>query len=535
MRRLLDWSPPWRCSRPRRRLAAIPAEVEIDPARIAGTTGASPDVRVFKGIPFAAPPVGANRWRPPQPVAEWSGVRPAIEYAARCTQGGPGGPSRPQQPPTSEDCLYLNVWTTAESANDRRPVMVWLYGGGFFGGAGSEPRYAGDGLARKGAVVVTLNYRLGAFGIPGSPRALGGIATDAGRDAAVEQRREQLPKVSGNYGMLDAIAALRWVQRNIAAFGGDPDNVTVFGESAGANLTNALVASPVAAGSLSSRDRAERRLHGTRHGPHGHARARRGGRREGAGGRRLRLDRRRARETRGRRVRGHPRRRSRRRRLSDPRGPVADVHERPTESRRSHDRLEQGRRHVLRASRAHGRAFTSAGETALRRARRRVLEAVPGDRRRTSEPVLSRVVQRRGGVGHADRFADAASAARQHAYVYYFTRVPPTPPDRPSRGATHVAEIPYMFNNLAAGPVPWTDTDRQLADTMSSYWVNFARAGDPNGPGLPAWPAYRDATGKAQVLGDTVATEATNSVPVAATLKFFDSAYQQLLKGGANQ
>ena len=217
-------------------LAAIPAEVTIDSGTIAGTTGASADIRVFKGIPFAAPPVGANRWRAPQPVAKWSGVRAATEYAPRCTQGGAGGPNA-NAPPTSEDCLYLNVWTTAESASDRRPVMVWLYGGGFFGGAGSEPRYAGDGLARKGAVVVTLNYRLGSLGFFAHP----------------ELSAESQPKVSGNYGMLDAIAALQWVQRNIAAFGGDPGNVTVFGESAGANLAAALVASPRRKGCFTAR------------------------------------------------------------------------------------------------------------------------------------------------------------------------------------------------------------------------------------------------------------------------------------------
>src|SRR5688572_5091353 len=212
-------------------LAAIPAEVTIDSGIVAGTTGASPEVRLFKGVPLAAPPVGANRWSAPQPVAEWSQVRPATEYAPRCTQGGPGA-ANANAPPTSEDCLYLNVWTTAESANDRRPVMVWLYGGGFFGGAGSEPRYAGDGLARKGAVVVTLNYRLGSLGFFAHP----GLSA------------ESPARASGNYGMQDAIAALQWVQRNIAAFGGDPSNVTVFGESAGANLTGALVASPGAKG-----------------------------------------------------------------------------------------------------------------------------------------------------------------------------------------------------------------------------------------------------------------------------------------------
>ncbi len=211
-------------------LGASPTEVTIDSGTVAGSVGQDPQVRVFRGIPYAAAPVGPNRWRAPQPVAAWHGVRAAKEFSPRCTQGSFDRPNAPPPPPTSEDCLYLNVWTAAASPDERRPVMFWIYGGAYLGGAGSEPRYGGEQLARKGAVVVTINYRLGSLGFFAHPAL----------------SRESDRRVSGNYGMLDAIAALHWVQRNIKAFGGDPDNVTIFGESAGANMTSALVGSPVA-------------------------------------------------------------------------------------------------------------------------------------------------------------------------------------------------------------------------------------------------------------------------------------------------
>jgi len=506
--------------------AGIPSEVTIDSGSLAGTTGASPDIRVFKGIPFAAPPVGANRWRPTQPVAKWSGVRPAIEYAARCTQGGAGGPNAASGPPTSEDCLYLNVWTAAETASDRRPVMVWFYGGGFFGGAGSEARYAGDGLARKGAVVVTLNYRLGSLGFFAHPA----LSAESAR------------KVSGNYGMHDAVAALQWVKRNIAAFGGDPDNVTIFGESAGANLTSALVGSPEAKGLF-------RRAIAQSGGWMGLGMARMGtlARAEEAGAKAL--------TDAGIASLAELRARPAQEVFAAVRGGnlVVDGYLIPEDLSQTFANSRQNSVDLLVGSnKDEGTFFQRPGLTAEQftsQARQRFgvladgfLKTFPAgsDAEATSSYLASFSDE---ASWHMRKFAALQAKQGNDAYVYYFTRVPPTLPDRPSpfgdyqgasRGATHVAEIPYMFDNLAP-PVPWTDVDLRLADVMSSYWVNFARTGDPNGAGLPRWPTYRDAaTGKAQVLGETVMTEAT-TVPAATTLAFFDSAYQQLLKGGANQ
>lgn len=495
--------------------AAIPEQVQIDTGKIAGTTGTSPEVRAFKGIPYAAPPIGEYRWRAPQPAAAWSGVRGATEFAQRCTQGGPG--VNATAPPTGEDCLYLNVWTTAASADERRPVMFWIYGGGFFGGAGSEARYGGEGLAKKGAVVVTFNYRLGSLGFFAHP----------------ELSAESPHGVSGNYGMLDSIAALQWVQRNIAAFGGDPNNVTIFGESAGANMVAALVGSPVAKGLFHRAIAQSGQWMGM-----GMARMGTLARAEEVGAKALA-------DFGGKSIeelRAKPAQEI----FANIRGGnlVVDGYLIPEDLSLTFAAGRQNSVDVLVGSnKDEGTFFPQPGLTAEQfkaSARQKYgvlaesfLQLFPAesDEQAMESYLASFSDEAAWGMR---KFAEAQARLGNKAYLYYFTQVPPSPPDRPSRGATHVAEISYMFNNLAPN-LAWTDVDRKLADTMSSYWVNFARSGDPNGPGLPAWPVYRNAaTGKAQILGSNVAPE-PSSTPAAATLSFYDSAYQQLLKGGTNQ
>ena len=197
-----------------------------------GVVSADGKVRTFKGIPFAAPPVGALRWKAPQPAAAWTGVRKATEYGARCMQAPIYSDMIFHDSGPSEDCLYLNLWMPAAPVQPRLPVMVWIYGGGFAAGATSEPRQDAGNLSKKGVLVVSMNYRLGIFGFFSHPA----LAKESGHNAA------------GNYGLLDQVAALKWVRDNIAVFGGDPDNVTIFGESAGSFSVSALMASPLAQG-----------------------------------------------------------------------------------------------------------------------------------------------------------------------------------------------------------------------------------------------------------------------------------------------
>ena len=197
--------------------AATGERVKTANGILEGAGRQSSGVRIFRGIPFAQPPVGALRWQPPQLVKNWPGVRQAVKFGPRCMQHPIFGDMNFRSDGMSEDCLYLNVWTPAESDKERLPVLVYFYGGGFVAGDGSEPRYDGESMARRGIVVVTLNYRLGLFGFFAHP----------------ELTKESPHHASGNYGLLDQVAALGWVRENIAAFGGDPKRVTIAGESAG--------------------------------------------------------------------------------------------------------------------------------------------------------------------------------------------------------------------------------------------------------------------------------------------------------------
>src|ERR1700738_3241961 len=211
---------------------AAQVQVRTEAGFVAGANSAGGEVVIFKGIPFASPPVGELRWKEPQPVAQWKGVRKATEFGARCMQARIYEDMVFRDAGPSEDCLYLNVWAPGISVKTKLPVMVWIYGGGFQAGATSEPRQDGEHLVHKGVVVVSMNYRLGIFGFFSHP----GLTAESAHHA------------SGNYGLMDQAAALKWVHENIAAFGGDPNNVTIFGEPAGSFAVSALMASALSKG-----------------------------------------------------------------------------------------------------------------------------------------------------------------------------------------------------------------------------------------------------------------------------------------------
>ena len=214
--------------------AAITNPVKIDSGLVSGGAGSSPEVRVFKGIPFAAPVLSDLSWRAPQPVAKWDGVRKTDKFAAICANNPyPGGDVINRVlPPVSEDCLYLNVWTAAKSSSERRPVMVWIYGGTVERAGVLPSTYNGEELANKGVVLVTFAYRVGVFGFLAHP----------------ELTRESSHHTSGDYWFLDQLAALEWVQRNVSAFGGDPKRVAIFGQGTGSWSVSLLNATPVAKG-----------------------------------------------------------------------------------------------------------------------------------------------------------------------------------------------------------------------------------------------------------------------------------------------
>ena len=453
----------------------------------------------FKGIPFAAPPVGDLRWRPPQPAARWTGVRQAAEYGANCMQGrfGPPPPAGAPAPPApSEDCLFLNVWRPADANARKLPVMVWIHGGGFVGGSGALQGAAGAPFARQGVVLVTINYRLGRFGFFAFP-ALSGERPD---------------ELKGNYAYMDQIAALQWVKRNIAAFGGDPDNVTIFGFSAGGVSVHSLLASPLARGLFHK------------------AIAQSGGSRDSVlTARPMRAD------------------------GVDPNYPVS-AETIGTQFARSMgiegtDQAALARLRglsaddVLRGAPAQpgtsapsyeltpvldGKLITETAESAYKARRQPRVPLLVGSnsadtagnrikKAATKEELFARygqwsaqakaaydpdgstelatlVARANDDFGQAEpaRFAANAFAANgSPVYLYRFSYVSGALREKLRAGAPHGGEIGFVFGTLGAGPggTP-SPEDLAVSRMAQSYWVNFARTGDPNGAGLPAWPRH---------------------------------------------
>ena len=491
--------------------AAITEPVRIDTGLLSGTSTSSADVRVFKGIPYAAPPTGALRWRAPQPAAHWDSVRKADQFGSVCMQNRAANATGPAP---SEDCLYANVWTGAKSPTERRPVIVWTYGGGFTSGAGSVPTYDGEALARKGAVVVTYNYRLGAFGFFAHP----------------ELTKESDRNASGNYALMDMAAVLRWVQKNIANFGGDPARVTIDGESAGSMMVSAMVGSPEGKGLFKRAISQSGAWMGIGIG-HMTTRAQA----EEAG---LKLA-----QTVGAASLAELRAKSAYDLLKNGRGGgiVVDGWYVPEDLSATFAKGKQTDVDVLVGSnRDEGTFFSRPGATVSTaqfesRAKQRFGDLADSYTKlypasSDAEAAASQLAGMRDEMGwHMRTWAQLQSKrGKDKAYLYFFTRVPPAVEGRPSRGATHTAELNYMFNNLLPG-TPWTDVDRKLADTMSSYWVNFVATGNPNGKGLPEWPAYSGKADQAMVLGDTVSV-GTGIQP--AMLTFYDSFYKTLSQDG---
>jgi para-nitrobenzyl esterase len=438
-------------------------EAQVESGVLSGLNECS--VQAFLGIPYAAPPLGALRWRAPQPPASWTGTLATDHFSASCMQrpqsGGPWTSEYRIPGPISEDCLTINVWTPAKSGSERLAAMVWIHGGSFKSGSGSVPIYDGRKLAARGIIVATLNYRLGVLGFLAHPQLT----------AESEQH------VSGNYGIMDIIAALKWLQRNIAAFGGDPQRVTIAGQSAGAFAADILEASPAARGlfhgviaesgsagrdihwrSLSeAENRGERYLHALA-APSVNAL------------RRVPATQLYAPDRSGDAApdRNFP--------------PIADGVTMPTESDASS---------AVNPSDIATLAGLNADEHGSLHASMSVMARLSASKR--ARAALIEWGRRRAAPGHTS------------LYLYLYDHVE-AGPESARWGAFHGSEIPYVFDTLDAAPDrPYTRLDRQVAHHMAGYWVNFVHTGNPNGPGLPHWPAFNAAAPAVMEIGDRYA------------------------------
>jgi para-nitrobenzyl esterase len=458
-------------------------------------------LRVFKGIPFARPPVGDLRWQPPQPAGDWDGVRKADRFGPRAMQLPVFGDMVFRSDGISEDCLYLNVWTPARSGDERLPVLVYFYGGGYVAGDGSEPRYDGASMARKGVVAVTVNYRLGVFGFLAHP----------------ELTKESPHHASGNYGLLDQAEALRWVRRNIAAFGGDPGRVTIAGESAGSLSVSAQMASPLSKDLFAGAIGESGSLMGTLT-PVPVAEAEQAG---------VRL----ATELKAGSLadlRKVPADELLKARASAGVGrfPIAvDGYFLPEDPVETFAGGKQASVPLLVGwnSEEGGAASVLGPGKPTRENFVRAVKWLYGDRAEEALKVYAAAGDDEVGQAATDlagdrfigystwKWADLhARSGGKPVYRYFYTHPRPPMTSGPSggvpkgsgkddpvpRGAVHSAEIEYALGNLASNKVyAWTPDDDKVSEVMQGYFTNFVKTGDPNGPGLPKWPAANGGDG----------------------------------------
>ena len=489
-----------------------PAPVRVEGGLVQGTL--EDGLTVYRGIPFAAPPVGDLRWRAPRPAATWADVRQAGTFGPRCVQGMGNPATASQGPGTSEDCLYLNVWTPATSARERIPVLVWIYGGGFNAGATSEPNYSGERLAKKDVVLVSIAYRVWQLGFLAHP------------DLSAETQNH----VSGNYGLLDMIAGLQWVQKNIAAFGGNPDRVTIFGESAGGIAVSMLCASPLAKGLF----------HGAISQSGGSFGPPRPTTFPGENLKRL-ADAERsgdayvksAAATSIQEMRKLPADKL----PAGGRGmgmawPIIDGWVIPDDQYKLYEAKRYNDTPILVGYNSdEGASFSppktpedyiSATKGRYGPFAESLLKAYPTGS--TTVPKTARDLTRDAAFGwHTWIWARLqAKTGKSRAFFYYFDQHPEYPPDSPRAGygALHGADVPYVFQHLNPSSPQITKDDVAISEAMATYWTNFAKRGDPNGAGLPTWPAFSDAS---PVVMHLAQTPHTGPFPSAEALKALDA------------
>lgn len=486
--------------------SAVPANVES--GLLSGASTATAGVRVFKGIPFASPPIGDFRWRPPQPAPKWQGVRVADRFAPSCTQrlGGdllPWTKEFMHQGETSEDCLYLNVWTSSKSPAERRAVLVFIHGGAYQEGSGSVAVYDGERLAAKGLIVVTINYRLGVLGFLAHP----------------ELTKESEHNASGNYGLLDQIAALQWLKRNISAFGGDPARITISGQSAGAFSVHNLIASERARGlfhgaiaesgstmatppmlSLADAEKAGVTFAESK-GAHSikELRAITAPQLIATGNTPMRW---------GPIIDGWALANSPAAIIAS--GKHSDVpfltgfNADEGSASRTYGKLKatEFQKQVNDRYSEMAPAFLTLYPSASDEAAATAQKESARDRNRVSMYVWAKM---------------RAATSKSKAWTYFFTRAIPWP-EHPEYAAFHTSEVPYVFGNLHVLNRPWDDIDRKLSEKMMAFWVNFVSKGDPNGKGLPRWPEFDPNKPVTFGLGEKIGL-----MPIAddARVKFF--------------